>query len=77
MMLPLPSRPFRQQSGLGQQRDRLLLRFIHVLMTEKPEEIQTGSRVAGPLGDGQQHFPDEAPTSLTFQSQNRCWLRVL
>ena len=23
------------------------------------------------------HFPDEAPTSLTFQSQNRCWLRVL
>ena len=34
MMLPLPSRPFRQQLGLGQVRLDSLLRFIHVLATD-------------------------------------------
>ncbi len=29
-MLPLPVSPLKQQLGLGQQRDELLLRLIHV-----------------------------------------------
>ena len=62
MMLPLPSRPSRQQLELGQVRLDSLLRFIHVLMAEKAEEIQAGSRVAGAPGDGQQHLPEEAPS---------------
>ena len=40
MMLPLPSRPFRQQLGLGQVRLDSLLRFIHVLMTDNRQEVQ-------------------------------------
>ena len=43
MMLPLPSRPFRQQSGLGQVRLDSLLRFIHVSMTDNRQEVQVGS----------------------------------
>ena len=43
MMLPLPSRPFRQQLGLGQVRLDSLLRFIHVLITDNRQEVQVGS----------------------------------
>ncbi len=43
MMLPLPSRPFRQQLGLGQVRLDSLLRFIHVLMIDNRQEVQVGS----------------------------------
>ena len=50
-MLPLPECPLREQSGLEQQRDELLLRFIHVLMTEMAHEIQVESRVARLFGE--------------------------
>ena len=30
MMLPFPDCPLKEQSQLGQRRDELLLRFIHV-----------------------------------------------
>ena len=46
MILPVPAWPLKEQSGFGQQRDLLLLRFIHLLMTENNQEIQVGSCVA-------------------------------
>ena len=46
MMLPVPDCPLEEQSELGQQRDRLPVRFIPALMAEKAEEIQSGSRLA-------------------------------
>ena len=67
MMLPLPSRPFRQQLGLGQVRLDSLLRFIHVLMTDNRQEVQVGSCVEETLGDDQQQFPDEAPDLVPNQ----------
>ncbi len=50
-MLPLRECPLREQSGLEQQRDELLLRFIDVLMTEMAHEIQVESRVARLFGE--------------------------
>ena len=67
MILPVPAWPLKEQSGFGQQQDRLLLGFIHVLMTENNQEIQVGSCVARLLetvGESQQHFPEEAPIFL-------------
>ena len=61
MMLPLAAWPLKGQSGLGQQRDRLLLRFIHVCCQKSREKIQLAQKIAGLLGHSQQHFPEEAP----------------
>ena len=40
MMLPFPDCPLKEQSGLGQQRDELLLHFIHICCQKTSREIQ-------------------------------------
>ena len=64
--IALPECPLREQSGLGQHRDELLLRFIHVLMTEMAHEIQVESRVARLLGE----------VNNTSLEKHRNWLEV-
>ena len=49
MMLPFPSCPLKEQSGFGQQRDRVLLLFIHVCCQKMRRKSSWHNRLRGLL----------------------------